>query len=33
MPMKVCVLREMTPDEVRGKLKGFTASYVLDWEG
>ena len=30
--MKVSVLREMTPDEIRRKLGEFTASYVLDWE-
>ncbi len=30
--MNVCVLREMTPEEVRRKLGEFTTSYVLDWE-
>jgi hypothetical protein len=30
--MKVCVLRVMTPDEVRRKLEEFTSSYVVDWE-
>jgi GrpB-like predicted nucleotidyltransferase (UPF0157 family)/mannose-6-phosphate isomerase-like protein (cupin superfamily) len=30
--MKVSLLREMSPVEVRRKLGEFTASYVLDWE-
>jgi hypothetical protein len=29
--MRVCLLSEMTPNEVRRKLGEFTASYVLDW--
>jgi hypothetical protein len=32
MNMQICVLRDMTPDEVRAKLRAFTNSYVLDWE-
>jgi len=32
MIMKVCVLREMTPDDVRRKLEDFTASYVAHWD-
>jgi GrpB-like predicted nucleotidyltransferase (UPF0157 family)/mannose-6-phosphate isomerase-like protein (cupin superfamily) len=30
--MKVSLLREMTPDEVRQRLAEFMAGYVLDWE-
>jgi hypothetical protein len=30
--MKVSLLREMTPGEVKRKLGEFTAGYVLDWE-
>jgi hypothetical protein len=32
MTMRICVLSQMTPDQIRGKLGNFTASYVLDWE-
>jgi hypothetical protein len=32
MVIKVSVLREMTPDEVREKVGAFTISYVTDWK-
>ncbi len=31
MTINVCVLREMTPEEVRRRLDDFTTSSVLDW--